>query len=292
MLCDVFKEVGVKRTAAVLLSVTAAAFIAASAAFADPGNFVATGLLFVARAVPPTRGEVAQTSRTLDLRGVIPFVSVPAACPDGVAAEVICHSRSGEGPVPGLGRVSESYVYMADNRTCVSAASKILSYLVRLSVAGKGELTLRMAETSECIPELAANRATQSFTVIGATGKFGGASGSGTVTRQAGLPGARVLGVDTWTGTLSVPGVDFDTTAPTIKGAVSKVVRAPRRAKRVPVTYSVSATDDIDGPVEVSCRPPSGSRFKIGRTRVTCAAGDSSGNVGTAAFVVSVRRSR
>jgi hypothetical protein len=58
------------------------------------------------------------------------------------------------------------------------------------------------------------------------------------------------------------------------------------------VTYSVSATDDVDGPVEVSCRPPSGSRFKIGRTRVTCAAGDSSGNVGTAAFVVSVRRSR
>ena len=188
--------------------------------------------------------------------------------------------------------MSESYVFVADNRTCVSAAYKVLSYLVRLSVAGRGELTLRVAETPDCIPELAVPRASQAFTAIGGTGRFVGASGSGTVTRQSGSPGPRVAGVDTWTGTLSIPGVDFDTTAPMIKGAVSKVVRAPRRTTRVSVTYRLSATDDVDGPVEVSCRPPSGSRFKIGRTRVTCVAGDGSGNVGTASFVVSVRRSR
>ena len=63
-------------------------------------GFVTTGLLLVAMAVPSVHGEVARTSGLLDLRGVLPFVSVPAACPDGVDAEVLYHSRSGEKPFP------------------------------------------------------------------------------------------------------------------------------------------------------------------------------------------------
>ena len=89
-----------------------------------------------------------------------------------------------------------------------------------------------------------------------------------------------------------VPGLEFDLTAPTISGATSKVVRAPLKAKRVRVTHQVTATDDLDGSVVVSCRPASGSRFKIGRTLVTCSATDGGGNTATARFTVAVRRSR
>jgi hypothetical protein len=81
-------------------------------------------------------------------------------------------------------------------------------------------------------------------------------------------------------------------TAPTITGAKPKTVRVPRKAKRARVTYQLTATDDVDGSVPVSCRPPSGSRFKIGRTRVQCEAVDKSGNAATVGFTVTVARRR
>jgi len=243
-------------------------------------------------AVPIAGGGAARTSGTLNLRAVLQFVSVPANCPPGMSDSVICHSRTGEGVVPGLGRVTETYLFMADNSACLSAAYKVLAYSARLSIDGKGDLMLSLAETPECVPELAVPRATQAFTVTGGTGALVGASGSGTLTRVSGLPGARVLGADTWTGTLVVPGLEFDQTAPVISGATPKKVRAPRKAKRVRVTYQVTGTDDVDGLIPVSCRPPSGSRFKIGRTSVTCSATDKTGNTATARFTVTVKRSR
>jgi len=48
----------------------------------------------------------------------------------------------------------------------------------------------------------------------------------------------------------------------------------------------------VDGAVAVSCRPASGSRFKIGRTNVTCSAADKTGNTATARFTVTVKRKR
>jgi hypothetical protein len=257
---------------------------------------VAGAFVFAATVVPFARGDVARTTGTLNLRAQIAFVSVPGDCPAGSSAAFVCHSRTGEGVVPGLGRVTESYVFIADNSPCTSAAYKVLTYSARLSVEGRGDLRVTLAETSDCIPELAVPRAQQAFTVTGGTGAFVGASGNGTVTRVAGPPGARVTGTDTWTGTVSVPGLEFenptDSTAPTIKGAKSKVVRAPRRASRVRVTYRVTATDDVDGMVAVSCQPRSGSRFKIGRTVVICTAADRSNNVATARFLITVKRSR
>ncbi|GEM_PF-2045792 len=56
------------------------------------------------------------------------------------------------------------------------------------------------------------------------------------------------------------------------------------------VTYSVSATDVVDGPVPATCAPASGTTFKIGTTTVTCTAQDATGNVGTGNFNVTVRR--
>jgi HYR domain len=57
----------------------------------------------------------------------------------------------------------------------------------------------------------------------------------------------------------------------------------------VDFSSAVSATDEVDGPVPVDCKPAPGSTFEIGDTTVTCTATDSSGNSATAAFVVHVR---
>jgi hypothetical protein len=54
------------------------------------------------------------------------------------------------------------------------------------------------------------------------------------------------------------------------------------------VSYVASATDDIDGPVPVTCLPASGSTFPIGTTTVSCTATDSSGNSASASFPVYV----
>ena len=73
---------------------------------------------------------------------------------------------------------------------------------------------------------------------------------------------------------------------------VTKVVKARRGAKSVRVSYRVSATDSGDAAVNATCKPASGSRFALGRTRVTCEASDSSANAATASFVVLVKATR
>lgn len=252
-------------------------------------------LVFAATAVPAAGGSSAITTGTLNLQAELRFVSVPTVCPPGVSESVVCHARTGEGLVAGLGRVTETYVFMADPTaaSCPSGTAKVLAYSVRWGVAGKGDLDLAVAEKPECVAFIDVPSASpQAFTVTGGTGAYVGASGSGTVTRVAGSPGPRVRGTDTWTGTITVPGLEFDVTPPMLSGARSRTVRAPRRAKRVRVRYEVSATDNVDVSVAVSCRPVSGSRFRIGRTGVTCSATDASGNTATARFTVTVKRRR
>ena len=87
-----------------------------------------------------------------------------------------------------------------------------------------------------------------------------------------------------------MPGLEFDVTPPGLKGAVSKTVRAPKNAKRVRVRYTVTAQDAVDGSVPVSCMPRSGAFFKLGRTKVSCAATDKSGNTRQAQFAITVKR--
>ncbi|GGU56846.1 VWA domain-containing protein [Lentzea flava] len=57
----------------------------------------------------------------------------------------------------------------------------------------------------------------------------------------------------------------------------------------VAVTYQASATDSQNRPLTPVCTPPSGTRFPIGVTRVTCTATDARGNTGTDTAVVTVR---
>lgn len=54
------------------------------------------------------------------------------------------------------------------------------------------------------------------------------------------------------------------------------------------VTWTATANSVIDGPVPVTCTPPSGSTFFDGTTPVTCTATDSTGNTATGSFNVTV----
>lgn len=55
------------------------------------------------------------------------------------------------------------------------------------------------------------------------------------------------------------------------------------------VTYTVTATDDVDPQPTVTCTPASGATFGIGDTTVRCRATDAAGHVADAEFVVHVR---
>jgi hypothetical protein len=158
----------------------------------------------------------------------------------------------------------------------------------RLVVAGKGELHFSLAEGVRCVEIEPVRNEPQNFLITGGTGSYQGASGSGTLERS--LSGG--VGSETWTGTVVAPSVEFDVTPPTLSGATSKTVRAPKGATRVRVRYRVTASDNADSQVPVTCTPRSGSRFRIGRTIVRCSATDSSGNTGKASFRVIVRAAR
>ena len=245
-------------------------------------------------AVPATSG--ATSVGTLNLHGRLALNSHLTACPPGTAGFTMCGARTGKGLVPGLGTVTESYTFLFSEGppTCPDTGSgKALAYPDRLVVADKGEIDVSFAEGADCLDIEAVRTQTQSFVITGGTGIYAGASGSGTAERVLGgaTPTGR-SGTETWTGTLEVPGLEFDVTRPTLSGAVNKTVRAPRRAKRVRVRFTVTAKDAVDGSVPGRCRPRSGNRFKLGKTRVTCAATDKSGNTATAKFIVTVRARR
>jgi HYR domain-containing protein len=79
-----------------------------------------------------------------------------------------------------------------------------------------------------------------------------------------------------------------DTTPPlvTVPTGLTSAATGPTGAV---VSYTASATDDVDGPVPVSCSPSSGGTFPIGTTTVHCTATDSSGNNASASFTIHVK---
>jgi len=76
-----------------------------------------------------------------------------------------------------------------------------------------------------------------------------------------------------------------DTTPPTLSMPAG-VTEEATSAAGAAVTFSVSASDLVDGPVAVVCAPVSGSTFAVGDTTVTCSATDAAGNTGAGSFVV------
>jgi HYR domain len=235
-------------------------------------------------------GASELTTGELALQARLSLNSVLGGCPPPLGGE--CAARTGSGLVPGLGAVTEQYEFPVGLGPPSSAigSGEALASSNRFVVAGKGEIHFALAEGGCISQEQPIYDQTQAYRITGGTGIYVGASGSGTVARELGGQTANGrFGPETWTGTLSVPELEFDTTPPTITGATNRTVRASRRAKTARVRFTVAAQDDKDGAVPVRCTPRSGSRFSIGRTRVKCEATDTSANTAAASFTVAVR---
>lgn len=256
------------------------------------GHFLGLALAAAAMtAAPAATSQSHVAAGTLNLRGTLRVASTPVSCPELLRDATECRARSGEGPISGLGTVSEAFVwaFRMGPPTCPSdLVGKPLATTGRLIVVGKGEIHFALRDGARCIDQDPIRNEPQDFAITGGTGSYAGASGSGTVARSI----SAGAGSETWNATLDVTGLEFDVTPPTVSGATSKTVRAPKGAKRLRVTYAVSASDAVDGAVPVSCAPRSGSRFSIGRTLVLCSAADSSANTRTARFTVTVKRRR
>ena len=78
-----------------------------------------------------------------------------------------------------------------------------------------------------------------------------------------------------------------DTTPPVLKlpGTITAIATSKNGAK---VTYSVTATDNVDPKPTVKCSPLSGALFPLGQTTVKCTATDAAGNQSAGSFVVKV----
>ena len=137
----------------------------------------------------------------------------------------------------GLGAVEAKYTVLLHYGPpfCPDGTVKRLGYPARWLVANKGEIHLAVAEAASCFVELELGTATLAFTVTGGTGIYAGASGSGTVSHVASLSSdGKARGVQTWNGTLTVAGLDFDLTAPRVTGRSTRR-RGRRRGRGPPV---------------------------------------------------------
>jgi HYR domain len=239
----------------------------------------------VSRGAAPSTATASATfvAASLNLQATLQLTSAGVTCPpEAPSGAIECRARTGSGSIPGLGGVSETYLwsYGVGSPPCPSSLVKPLATTGRLVVAGKGEINFALAQGARCVDVEPVRNQPQDFTITGGTGSYLGASGSGNV--------LRAFGFERWTGTIVVPEREFDVTPPTLSGATSKTVRAPKGAKRVRVTYKVTASDNADGQVPVTCEPRSGSRFRVGRTVVRCSATDSSANTANASFRIIV----
>ncbi len=79
-----------------------------------------------------------------------------------------------------------------------------------------------------------------------------------------------------------------DTTAPTLNLPADITEEATGPNGDV-VNYSTSATDLVDGSVNVTCSPASGDTFGIKTTTVNCSATDAAGNTASGSFTVTVQ---
>jgi hypothetical protein len=80
-----------------------------------------------------------------------------------------------------------------------------------------------------------------------------------------------------------------DTAPPEISGVPSDITKTATSSSGAQVSYtSPTATDLVDGALNVSCAPASGTTFALGETTVSCAASDTRTNTATKTFKVKV----
>ncbi|HEV2722147.1 MAG TPA: HYR domain-containing protein [Thermoanaerobaculia bacterium] len=89
------------------------------------------------------------------------------------------------------------------------------------------------------------------------------------------------------TGTASFLCIVTDNTPPVVT-VPSDIFVTSTDGNPVAVTYTASATDNLDGSITPTCKPASGSLFPVGTTQVTCTAIDKHANYGFGFFNVTV----
>ena len=235
----------------------------------------------------PTR-----TLGALQLRATFTDAFYEEFCPAGtpVPSQVECFVFAGQGVVPGLGKATVTWQLIDDLTDGLSCQHFNFTTIV-VKVAGKGEIDASLTDPkTHCWTRPPVVAGPFGGTVTGGSGSYAGASGNLQVTENFTYEvGGAGDTIETWVGTLTVPGLDFDLTPPTLHGVHDKTVRAGK-ARRVRVRFTVTAKDAAPRAVPVTCKPRSGSLFNLGRTKVTCSATDANGNTATATFVVTVKR--
>jgi hypothetical protein len=269
-----------------LIAASAALLIVATEASAQTVSQRPAG-----KAAAPTRTANGDTLQVSNAVFIIQTTS--SSCPTGSPVTDVCFQRRGTATIRGLGVVSETdpITTASDSLSCIPFSVGPVTF----TVAGKqGALDASVDFPASCN---VAPGTQGTLTITGGSGIFANASGSGTFQPVSGDNGDDSyiddddIGdsrVDTLSLTLTAPNTTFDLTPPVITGGISKTVRVPRKAKFAPVRFRVTAHDAVDGSVPVTCHPKSGSRFKIGRTKVKCSATDFSANKATAKFTVTV----
>jgi hypothetical protein len=257
-------------------------------------------MLALAGVASTATATTAETGK-LTFHGELAWRGHRVDCPAGTPVSVVCREHEGSGVIPGLGAVTERYLFLNQIGTAECPGNyRVLALSIQFIVGTKGTIQVASAPSSDCLPEAqAATLNFPSFTITGGSGIYSGASGTGTFRKllRPNSGGAfpepgMAIGEDIWDGTVLVPGLAFDTTAPVVRGATKKDVVAPKGVKRARVRYRLSALDETDGALPVTCQPATGSLFRVGRTVVTCSATDRSGNTGRARFTVTVRARR
>ena len=229
----------------------------------------ATMALAVLTLAASASGAPTRASGTLQLEAQFHLKWSNVACPPGTSPSNGCFLFAGNGVAPGLGLATVTYTLLDDEP--VPGCHHFDFTPVAISVAGKGQIDATLVDPkTKCL--VAPNPfGTFRASFTGGSGAYANASGSGSVQIQI-IGSDSGVSIDSWAGMLTVPGLEFDVTPPALRGAVSKTVRAPKGANGLRVRYTVSAQDAVDGPVPATCRPRSGSFFKVGRTKVACSA--------------------
>jgi HYR domain-containing protein len=277
------------RGSAVLLLVLAALCFSAAASADSPAGVTESEAKTVFQATF-TAGAPTRTLGTLELHATFKDAFYEEACPPGpVPVQVECFAFAGRGVVTGLGKATVTWHLVDDLADGLSCQHFYFTTIV-VKVAGKGEIDASLTDPkTHCWTRPPVVAGPFVGTVVGGSGSYAGASGTLQVTENLKDDvGGAGDAIETWVGTLTVPGLDFDLTPPTLHGVHDIIVRA-RKAKRVRVRFTVTAADAARA-VPVTCAPRSGSLFKRGRTTVTCSATDKNGNTSNATFAVIVKR--